>query len=163
MTSMSSLRARHTKVTIAGVQQGKGTRPGVKTFRKGMKSQDVWLFYWAPKVRGDAIETNHWAYKFLSHPNFNLLRRTSVYSFAIVHSYFLIQMIFISSKTKMHRQLVVALVVPPEGSGDCNPDFTYYIKYTNEQWYREVCKGSQMLARTGAGKPFVLCQNQTFY
>lgn len=52
--------------------------------------------------------------------------RTSVYSLAIVRGCVLIQRIFISSKNKMYRQLLAVFLVPPEGSGDCKPDFTYY-------------------------------------
>lgn len=56
------------------------------------------------------------------HTNSILLRRATR-SFAIVHGYFLIQMISISSKNKMHRQVFVVVVGVSE---DHNPDSTYY-------------------------------------
>lgn len=64
------------------------------------------------------------------------LSGTSVHGFAIAHRYFLIQvMIRTSSEAKMRRQLSAARTVPPGGSGDCNPGFTY-TEHAAEQWYR---------------------------
>lgn len=105
---------------------GKGTKPQVKTLRKGWNHEKCG--YSTKPLMSEVIQLRQTIElnKFMFYPNFNIFWRTSVYSLAIERGCVSVQRIFISSKNKMYRQLLAVFLVPPEGSGDCKPDFTYY-------------------------------------
>lgn len=70
-------------------------------------------------------------------PRFNLYRAAGTPYFCCSTGLFIDpEKLPIQKKNKVQRQVGVAFVAPLYSLGGCNPHFT--MKYTNEQWYREV-------------------------
>lgn len=89
-----------------GVQKEKGTR--LKAFRKGIRSEDVSLFY-----------------KPMSHPSFSLLRN-AFSDFAVATRLFLDPDNFqLLEKPDAETSSCCICSTIVDGSGDCNPDLTY--------------------------------------